>query len=68
VNVILAALLAAVPNAFMAVLSRFVTEKFMTMIVAKVTIAGLQWAKDKTTNTIDDEIVEDVTKRLQELT
>ena len=64
---LLSALVAAIPNAFMAVLSRLVTEKFMTRVVAKVTVAGLRWAAARTTNTVDDELVEDVAKRLEDI-
>lgn len=65
---LISTLLASLPNVFLAIISRLVTEKFMTKIVAKVTIYGLKKAAKMTTNTVDDELVEDVTERLQEFT
>jgi len=62
---LLATLAALIPNAFMSVLGHVVTEKFMTRVIAKVTIHGLRWAASRTSNTVDDDLVEDVSKRLE---
>lgn len=62
----LATILAALPNVFLAVLGKIVTQSFLQSVLEKVLIAGLRKATTMTTNTVDDEIVADIEKRLKE--
>lgn len=58
-------LLAAIPNVLMAVLGKIATEKFLQSVLEKIIIYGLQKLAPLTTNTLDDEIVADMVKKLQ---
>lgn len=62
----IAILVASIPNAMLAIASKLVSEKFMQAVLEKVLIAGLQKAAKLSTNTVDDELVADVQKRLAE--
>ena len=59
-TIILSAIMAAFPNAFLALLMPLVTQKFMTKILSHVILYGLQMAAKMTTNKIDDQIVKDI--------
>lgn len=61
----LAVLVAALPNAFLFVFAKVVTQSFMQSVIEKVLIYGLRKAAALTTNTLDDELVEEVATRLQ---
>lgn len=61
---LLATLAAALPNVFLAVLGKVVTQSFLQSVLEKVLVRGLEKAATMTTNTIDDEIVADIKKRL----
>lgn len=62
---ILSALAAALPNVFMAILSKLVTQSFLQSVIEKTLIYGLKKAAAMSTNTVDDEIVEEVVTRLR---
>lgn len=61
----IATLMAVLPNVFLAVLGKLVTEKFMQSVLEKVLVAGLKTAASMTTNTLDNELVADIEKRLK---
>lgn len=63
-SALVATLLAALPNVFIGILSRLVSEKFLQSVLEKVLIYGLEKAASMTTNTVDDELVQDIKKRL----
>jgi hypothetical protein len=63
---LLAAILAAIPNALLAIGAKLFTDKFLQMVLQKVIIAGLEKAASLSINTIDDEVVADIKKRFQE--
>lgn len=63
---LIAALLAALPNVLIAILSKFVTEKFLQSVLERVIIAALKKAATLTVNTIDDELVAEMEQRLKE--
>lgn len=62
---LLAMLVAALPNAIMAIAAKLFTEAFFQKILTKVLIAGARKAASMTTNAIDDELVEDIARALQ---
>lgn len=61
-----AILIAAVPNAFMAIVAKLVTQTFLQDVMEKILIRALDKAASMTTNTLDDELAAEVKKRLQE--
>lgn len=63
---LIAALLASIPNVLIAILSKLVTEKFLQSVLERVIVYALQKAAKLTINTIDDELVADMEKRLKE--
>lgn len=63
---LISALLAALPNVLIAILSKFVTESFLQSVLEKVIIAALRRAAKLTVNTVDDELVVEIEKRLAE--
>lgn len=65
-SALLAALLAALPNALIAIGAKFVTESFLQKVLTKVIVSGLRRLSKMSINTVDDELVEDVVKRLDE--
>ena len=64
-TVLLSTLLAALPRAFMFLLAKLLTEDFLQDVLAKIIIAGLKHAVKLTKNTVDDELVAEVEKRLK---
>lgn len=64
-SMLIATVLAAVPNVFLAIVGKLVTESFMQSVLEKVLIAGLEKASAMTTNTVDDEVVRDIAERLR---
>lgn len=66
VSALLAVILASVPNVLLAIASKLVTEKFMQSVLEKVLVYGLKQAAQLSTNTVDDELVLDIEKRLKE--
>jgi len=63
---IVAAMVAVIPNVFIGILSKLVTEKFLQAVLEKVLITGLKKAALLSTNTVDDDLVVDIEKRLKE--
>ena len=59
-------ILAALPNVFLAILGKIVTEDFMQGVMEKVLLAALKKAAAMTTNTVDDEIVSMIENRLKD--
>ena len=57
-------LLASVPNVFLAILGKVVTQDFLQIVIEKVLIVTLDKAAKMTTNTVDDEIVALVAAKL----
>lgn len=63
-SAMMAMLMAMLPNVFMAIVAKLVTQSFMQAVLEKVLIAGLQKAAALTTNTVDDDLVKLVADRL----
>lgn len=63
---LIAALLAALPNVLIAILSKFVTEKFLQSVLERVIIYALKQAAKLSVTTIDDDLVAEMEKRLAE--
>ena len=61
-STILSVILAAIPNALLAIAAKFVTEKFLQSVLEKMIIYGLKKLAPLSTNTLDDEIVADIEK------
>lgn len=61
-----AALLAAIPQAFLAIGLKLFTQSFMQTVIEEVLIFGLRKAAAMTTNTVDDDLVEKVAARLKD--
>lgn len=57
-------LLASIPNALLAIGAKLLTQSFFQSVLEKVIIRGLTYAVTLTTNTVDDELVEEVKRRL----
>lgn len=55
---------AALPNIFLAILGKIVTQDFMQTVIEKVLIVSLDKAAKMTTNTVDDDIVAMVAAKL----
>ena len=66
-QILIAALLAALPNALIFVLSKLVSEKFLQMVIERVIVFALKKAVLITSNTVDDEIVVEIEKRFKEV-
>lgn len=62
---LMSVLLAALPNIFVAIFAKIFTQAFMQEIIEKVLIYSLRKAAKMTTNTVDDDLVEEIAKRLQ---
>lgn len=65
-QLLLAALLAALPKAMISILSMLMGEEFLQSVLKKIIIFGLKKCVALTTNTIDDELVADIEKRFAE--
>lgn len=65
-QILLAALLAAIPNVLLAIFSKLVTESFLNVLLTKLLLAGLRRAVKITINTVDDDLVAEIEKRLTE--
>ena len=63
---LIAALLAALPNVLIAILSKFVSEKFLQSVLERVIVYAMRKAADLTTTTFDNELVDELEKRLKE--
>lgn len=63
---LMASLAAALPNVFLAILSKLVTQSFLQSVIEKTLIFGLKKAAAMSTNTVDDEIVAAVENRLKD--
>jgi hypothetical protein len=58
-------LAAFLPMAIIGILSKLATQSFVQSVLEKVLIYGLRKAAAMTSNTVDDELVEEVAQRLQ---
>ena len=58
-------LLAALPKVAVAILGKFVSEKFLQDILEDIFVWSLKKLAPLTTNTLDDELVEIIIKRLK---
>lgn len=56
--------MAGVVNALLALVGKLATQAFFEAVIGKVTVAGLRHLAKMSTNSIDDELVEDVAKQL----
>ena len=65
-NVFLAAMLAAIPNALLAIGAKMFSDKFMQMVLEKILIFGMKKAASMTTNTVDNELADMVETRLKD--
>lgn len=65
-SILLAAILAALPNVMIGILARLCTEKFLQAVVERVIVFTLNTAVKLTTNTVDDELAAMVEARLKE--
>lgn len=63
-QVLIAGLLAALPNVFIAVLSKLLTEKMLQSMLEKVIIYAAKKAATLTTNTFDDEMAAELERNL----
>lgn len=63
-NGFLAGLLAALPNALMAIFTKLFSQAFLEAVIKKITIYGLEILAKKTENKLDDELLEDIKKQL----
>lgn len=61
----MAVILAALPNIFLSILGKIVTQDFMQSVIEKVLVVALDKAAAMTTNTVDDEIVGEIKQRLK---
>lgn len=61
-SAILSIILAAIPNALLAIAAKFVTEKFLQSVLEKMIVYALKKLAPLSTNTLDDEIVNDIEK------
>lgn len=59
-SILLSALLAALPNVFLSLLTPLVTKTFLTKVLRHVIVFALGKAAKLTTNTVDDQIVADI--------
>lgn len=59
-----AALIAALTQALLAVAAKILNESFFQSVLEKIIIAALERAAKMTTNSVDDELVAEVKKRL----
>lgn len=64
-SALIAALLVAIPHVLLAIFAKLVTESFLQTILTKLIVKGLEKLVPMTSNTIDDEIVAEVKKRLE---
>lgn len=60
----MAVLLAAIPNAFIGMLSKLVTEKFLQKVMEEIVVYAVKKAAGLTTNTLDDDLAAQVEERL----
>lgn len=63
---IVAALMAAIPQAMIAIGLKLFTQSFMQGVIEEVLIYGLRKAAAMTTNAVDDDLVEKVAARLKD--
>lgn len=57
-------ILAALPNVFIAILSKIMTEKMLQSVLEKVIVYAAKKAAALTTNTFDDEMAAELEKNL----
>lgn len=62
---ILSTLAAMLPNVFLAILAKLVTQSFLQSVLEKTIIYSLNHAVKLTTNSVDDEIAAEVEARLR---
>lgn len=65
-SALIAIILNLLPQIFVGILSKFVSEKFLQSILEKVLVFSLEKVAALTTNKLDDELVEDIKRRLAE--
>jgi len=58
-------LAAFLPMAIIGIIAKLTTQSFVQSVLEKVLIYGLRKAAAMTSNTVDDELVEEVAQRLQ---
>lgn len=63
-QVIIAMLIAAVPRALLFIASKIFTEELFQIVLARVLVAALKYAASLSKNTVDDELVTEIEKRL----
>lgn len=66
VSLLFAGLLAALPNALIAIGLKLFTEKFLQAVLEKIIVKSVKAAAKISTNTLDDELAAEVEKRLTE--
>jgi hypothetical protein len=64
-TLLISTILASLPNIFLAILSKVVTQSFLQQVIEKVLLATMAKAVTMTTNTVDDELFETVKTALQ---
>ena len=61
---VMAAIVAGLTNACFAVLAKLFTQTFFEAVISRVTVALLRMLAKHTTNTVDDDIANEVAERL----
>lgn len=65
-SLLVSMVMVALPKALMGIAAKLLTEKALQEVLEKVLIYGLEKAAKISTNSIDDEVVADIKKRLAE--
>lgn len=63
--ILLSTMSAMLPNVFLAIFAKLVTQSFLQSVLEKTIIYGLKHAVALSTNTVDDEIVAEIEARLK---
>lgn len=61
---IIALIISAIPQAIMAIAAKLLTADLLQVILTRIIIQGLHTLAKLSTNTIDDDIVDEIEKRL----
>ena len=64
-SMIVAAILAALPNVLLAIGAKLFTEKFLQAVLEKIIIFAMAKAAQLSTNTVDDDLAKLVEERLK---
>lgn len=65
-QIILTMLVSALPNAFIRVFGMILTEKFLSSVLEKVIVLSARKAASLSTNTLDDELVNEIEERFKD--